>query len=146
MVVDLTGPSGITLEKSAPETLLVAARRCGGLLFWQLMRSHTLHCSSRTAVAATAAVVLLALAPLAPAQSNWGVAADNRGTLYFCDIQRDRVWRYVPQGHLDLLLDHNHCHTLVLGYDGDIYGENVGGESRAGGVVGVWRLTPETPR
>src|SRR5262249_3023323 len=32
--------------------------------------------------------------------------------------------------------------TLTLGYDGNLYGENVGGQSRAGRVVGVWRLTP----
>ena len=76
------------------------------------------------------------------AQSNWAVAPDNRGALYFCDIQRDKVWLWEPRG-LRLLFDHNHCHTLVLGYDGWVYGENVGGESRAGGVVGVWRLAPE---
>jgi sugar lactone lactonase YvrE len=54
--------------------------------------------------------------------------ADDRGTLYFCDIQRDRVWRYTPDNRLQLLMDHNHCHTLVLGYDGNVYGENVGGD------------------
>jgi hypothetical protein len=43
-------------------------------------------------------------------------------------------------------MDHNHCHTLVLGYDGNVYGENVGGESRGGGFVGVWRLTPQGER
>jgi len=79
------------------------------------------------------------------AQSNWAVAPDNRGALYFCDIQRDKVWLWEPRG-LRLLFDHNHCHTLVLGYDGWVYGENVGGESRAGGVVGVWRLAPEGQR
>lgn len=110
------------------------------------MPSHAPRCLSRTVFAAASAFALLALVPWAPAQSNWGVAADKRGMLYFCDIQRDRVWRYDPQGHLDLLLDHNHCHTLVLGYDAFVYGENVGGESRAGGVVGVWRLTPEGER
>jgi len=79
------------------------------------------------------------------AQSNWAVAPDNRGALYFCDIQRDKVWLWEPRG-LRLLFDHNHCHTLVLGYDGWVYGENVGSESRAGGVVGVWRLAPEGKR
>jgi len=79
------------------------------------------------------------------AQSNWAVAPDDRGALYFCDIQRDQVWLWEPRG-LRLLFDHNHCHTLVLGYDGWVYGENVGGESRAGGVVGVWRLAPEGQR
>ena len=62
------------------------------------------------------------------------MAPDDRGALYFCDIQRDKVWLWEPRG-LRLLFDHNHCHTLVLGYDGRVYGENVGGESRAGGVV-----------
>jgi hypothetical protein len=88
------------------------------------------------------ASIWLAIAGKAPAQSNWAVAADERGGLYFCDIQRDYVWRY-EQGELRLLFSHNHCHTLTLGYDGNLYGEDVGGESREGGVVGVWRLTPE---
>jgi len=74
------------------------------------------------------------------------VAADAHGVLYFCDIQRDYVWRYEPEGRLQMLVDHNHCHSLTLGYDGNVYGENVGGESRGGGLVGVWRLTPEAER
>src|SRR5262249_50414425 len=81
-------------------------------------------------------------AGVAAAQSNWAVAADESGRLYFCDIQRDYVWRYEPPGQLRILFRHNQCHTLTLGYDGNLYGENVGGQSRAGRVVGVWRLTP----
>src|SRR5215510_5195192 len=77
------------------------------------------------------------------AQSNWAVAANASGNLYFCDIQRDKVWRYEPPSQLRLVVDHNHCHTLTLGYDGRVYAENVGGETRAGSVVGLWRLTPE---
>ena len=84
--------------------------------------------------AAWIAAMIMTFAPSATAQSSWGMAAAKDGTLYFCDIQRDRVWHYSSPGGLSLVLDHNHCHTLVLGYDGNIYGENVGGETRAGGV------------
>ncbi len=56
------------------------------------------------------------------------------------------VWRYEPGNGLRRLFDHNHCHTLARGYDGVIYGENVGGESRAGSVVGVWRLSESGER
>ena len=87
----------------------------------------------------------LVLSSTAKGQSNWAVAPDDHGGFYFCDIQRDIVWRWEPQG-LQRLFDHNHCHTLVLGYDGRVYGENVGGESRGGGMVGVWRITPEGQR
>jgi hypothetical protein len=76
------------------------------------------------------------------AQTSWGMAVTGDGTLYFCDIQRDRVWSYSAAGGLSMLLDRNHCHTIVMGYDGRIYGENVGGESRAGNAVGVWELEP----
>jgi len=90
-------------------------------------------------------VCLIACCSVA-AQSNWAVAADAHGVLYFCDSQRDYLWRYEPEGRLQMLFDHNHCHSLTLGYDGNLYGENVGGESRGGGLVGVWRLTPEGER
>ena len=99
--------------------------------------------------ASTQAIAVVALwlmlAGETRAQSNWAVAPDEHGAICFCDIQRDKVWQWGPQG-LRLLFDHNHCHTLVLAYDGRVYGENVGGESRGGGVVGMWRLTNEGKR
>jgi hypothetical protein len=99
--------------------------------------------ASTQAIAAVA--TWLTIARGASAQSNWAVSPDEHGAIYFCDIQRDKVWQWGPRG-LRLLFDHNHCHTLVLGYDGRVYGENVGGESRAGRVVGIWRLTNEGQR
>src|ERR1041385_7818430 len=102
------------------------------------------NCSSGSvnwlAVVGMAAIVTFS--PVGAAQSSWGMAAAKDGTLYFCDIQRDHVWHYSSPDGLSLVLDHNHCHTLVLGYDGNIYGENVGGETRSGAAMSVWQLTP----
>ena len=62
-----------------------------------------------------AAWVLMAGALLFPsaakAQTSWGIAVTGDGTLYFCDIQRDRVWSYSAADGLSVVLDHNHCHT-----------------------------------
>jgi hypothetical protein len=102
------------------------------------------NCSSGSAnwVAAASMAAIMIFASAAAAQSSWGMAAAKDGTLYFCDIQRDRVWHYTSPDGLTLVLDHNHCHTLVLGYDGSIYGEDVGGETRSGSDMSVWHLTP----
>jgi sugar lactone lactonase YvrE len=89
---------------------------------------------------------LCLIAQVAAAQSNWAVAPSDRGAMDFCDIDRDTVWHFDPSTGLNPLFDHNHCHVLVRAYDGQLYGENVGGESRAGGLVGVWRLTPDGHR
>lgn len=92
-------------------------------------------------------VLLLSLgANPARAQAGWGLAADRHGDLYFCDIQRDRVWKLGRGGKLRLLLRQNHCHTLLSGYDGNIYGEDVGGESRGEGPLSLWKLTPQGER
>jgi len=99
---------------------------------------------ARTLLHAT--LVLLATAGAACAQTGWGLAPDGRGGFTFSDITRDRVWHADAQGHLRLLLDHIHCHTLVPGYDGAVYGEDVGGGSRAGGLLGVWKLAPDGRR
>jgi len=91
-------------------------------------------------------LVLLATAGAARAQTGWGLAPDGRGGFTFSDITRDRVWHMDSRGQLRLLLEHVHCHTLVPGYDGAIYGEDVGGGSRAGGLLGVWKLAPDGRR
>jgi len=93
-----------------------------------------------------AGLFLLPAALPARAQTGWGLAPDGRGGFTFSDITRDRVWRADAQGHLRLALDRVHCHTLVPGYDGAVYGEDVGGGSRAGSLLGVWKLTSDGRR
>ena len=105
-----------------------------------MYRNHSRGSANWLAAVGLAAIMMSARA--AAAQSSWGMAAAKDGTLYFCDIQRDRVWHYASPEGLSLVLDHNHCHTLVLDYDGSIYGENVGGETRSGAAMSVWHLTP----
>ncbi|MFQ5925993.1 MAG: hypothetical protein ACE5MH_00990 [Terriglobia bacterium] len=89
---------------------------------------------------------LFLVVPFVRAQAGWGLAADGQGQFFFCDIQRDRVWKLDQQGKLHLLFTQNHCHTLLLSYDGNIYGEDIGGESRGGPGVSLWKLTPQGQR
>ena len=89
---------------------------------------------------------LFLIAAAAPAQTGWGLAPDSRGGFTFSDITRDCVWRADAQGHLRLMLDRVHCHTLVPGYDGVVYGEDVGGGSRAGNLLGLWKLASDGRR
>lgn len=83
----------------------------------------------------------------AAGQTSWGLAADTRSQFYFCDIERDRVWKLDRQAKLHVVLVHNHCHTLLLGYDGNVYGEDIGAESRRGEEgVSLWKLAPQGER
>lgn len=91
--------------------------------------------------AALTGVALLLLAAAAPAQSAWGVAVLPSGTIYFSDIDRDQVWRIEPGGKPSVVLTHTHCHSLVSGYDGSVYGEAVG-LGRGSDTLGVWQMTP----
>ncbi|MBI4462528.1 MAG: hypothetical protein HY653_06460, partial [Acidobacteria bacterium] len=89
---------------------------------------------------------LCVIALEAHAQASWGLAVDGQGQFYFCDITRDRVWKLDREGKLHLLLTETHCHALMLGYDGNVYGEDIGaeGSSRRGETgVSLWKLTPQ---
>ena len=99
------------------------------------MTRFTTHC---LAVAA----VCLGCVLVGRSQASWGVAATPEGSFYFCDITRDRVWKLEPTGALRTVATQNHCHSLVLGYDGNVYAEDIGGESRGELRVALWRMTP----
>jgi len=88
------------------------------------------------------AAVSLGCVGVVRGQASWGVAATAEGSFYFCDITRDRVWKLEPTGELRTAATQNHCHSLVLGYDGNIYAEDIGGESRGELRVALWRMTP----
>lgn len=88
------------------------------------------------------AAVCLGCVSVMHGQASWGVAATQEGSFYFCDIARDRVWKLEPTGELRTLATQNHCHSLVLGYDGNVYAEDIGGESRGELRVALWRMTP----
>jgi len=76
-------------------------------------------------------------------QSSWGLAVAGDGTIVFCDIERDRVWRFVPGKRREVLLEKTHCHNLAGGYDGRVYFEDVGGESRGDPLLSVVELAPD---
>lgn len=92
------------------------------------------------------AALLAFLAAPMQAQSGWGLAPDGRGGFVFCDLSRDEVWHLDAERHLVRLATQTHCHNLVPGYDGNVYGEDIGGESRAGGELSIWQLSPQGER
>ena len=75
------------------------------------------------------------------------MVADGRGQLYFCDIDRNRVWKLDAEGRLTTVLTQNHCHTLLGDAAGNIYGEDIGAEGvNVEGGISLWKLTPEGQR
>ena len=100
-------------------------------------------------VALAAAALALALAMPTPAfaQSSWGVAVTATRDVIFCDVRRDRVMRFSPDGALTEVLADTHCRSLALAPDGFVYGESAGRASQVDvttgtsttNLFGVWR-------
>ncbi len=112
---------------------------------WKLRPWSCLVTRFATACLAVASVCLGCVS-VTLGQASWGVAATPEGSFYFCDITRDRVWKLESTGELRTVATQNHCHSLVLGYDGNLYAEDIGGESRGELRVALWRMTPAGQR
>lgn len=91
--------------------------------------------------------ILLALfgASAAPAHPPYGLVADDRGNLYFSDLEA--VWRLAPDGRLHRFRpasEGHHVHELALGPDGSIEGTvnsyDAATETFAGGL---WRRSAD---
>jgi hypothetical protein len=92
------------------------------------------------------ALALLCLLSAQPAiaQTNWGVASLG-SDIFFCDPERNTVWKVDATGARTAALEATRCRTLVTGPDRAIYGESVPTELAATGL-GLWRLSPEGER
>src|SRR3970040_1058385 len=93
-------------------------------------------------------VALAGLATPAAAQTRLGLGPPAANDLVFCDVRRDRVWKFSRDGNLSVLLPDTHCRGLAASPTGFVYGESVSagthfdassGASRDH-ALGVWRV------
>lgn len=73
------------------------------------------------------------------AHEGWGIVVDRKGQIYFSDIPTNTIWRITREGNLEKVL-RKHCHALILGEDGSIYGTQ---ENHAQAVGNVWKIAPD---
>ena len=91
-------------------------------------------------------VLLALLVSPAGAQAQpvgWGMVVDAQGQIFFCDLERNTVWKRDLAGRLTPIKERNHCHSLTIDADGNIYGEQVGfGSLPDSGKLALWKITP----
>lgn len=95
----------------------------------------------RNALAILGALLVLPLASQALAHPPYALVADDRGNLYFSDLEA--VWRLAPGGRLTLFragVPGVHVHELRLAEGGDIIGDENGYDpARAKFSTAIWR-------
>ena len=55
----------------------------------------------------------------------WGIQVAPDGTVYFADVERDRIWMITTTGRLKMIVKGEHSHALFYAADGYLYGEDL---------------------
>jgi hypothetical protein len=74
----------------------------------------------------------------------WGIVVDAKGSVYFADSERARIWKFTWRGALVQLVNGKQSHELFLDTNANLYGEHIVRDATTGQwKVTHWQFNPE---
>lgn len=74
--------------------------------------------------------VILTRLPDLFAHPGWGLVVDSKGSVFFCDVNRNSIWKVDQWGKVARFVAGKHSHALAIDSKDNIYGEHVEYDSR----------------
>lgn len=75
-------------------------------------------------------VILVWLPNVSPAHPGWGLVVDSKRNVFFCDVNRNIIWKIGQRGKVTSFVTGKHSHAIAIDAKDNIYGEHVQYDSR----------------